>query len=282
MSENNIETTNSTSLLTNDEPQDVTENTEVSYEQGQGMPEGLSEELWNKDTNSFNEQELYKAYQNSNKRVTDLRAKLSRGHQNTPEDATEYKFDELDNNLLPEGAELNEDIIGVMQKAAKEANLSQEQYNLLMSSAIPETLKMQLEAQEAENEELSEEEINEIKAEQIEKLGPKSNEIISAVNSFLGQLDKQGVFNDEEMGLLKDGLGATAEGVNILNKLRAYVGGDVIPTQDKATNAGWGASQEQELHELINQPNRTPATQQKINDLFARRQQLGVTGALQL
>jgi hypothetical protein len=131
----------------------------------------------------------------------------------TPEAPDEYKFDFTENEAL-KSVEINLDDDPTYQKMVplfKELNLSQDQANALVETYLESSM----------------EGITDI-GEELKKLGPNANDIVTRANAFVAKY-----LSPEEQGIAEQ-LGQTAEGVQFLEKMAKMRGEADIPVDAQA------------------------------------------------
>lgn len=187
-------------------------------------PDNIPESFWDAEKNALKTDDLLKSYEDAEKRAKGLRDKLAKGWQNVPEDPLKYTFDLPDAfKEIIGNAELNEDMVDFAKGAAFESGLSQEQFNNFMGKIIPQLHEygINLENKEPTPEELEaqQREIQEAKKAEFEKLGEGGDRIIASVRANLATIKSQNIFTESELDLIQNGLGSSADGVLILDKM---------------------------------------------------------------
>ena len=158
----------------------------------------------------------------------ELLKKMSMGGHKAPE---EYNLDVLE-GVDPEDALANDFV-----NWAKEAKPSQDQFNNLVTL-------FKNSAQQAEEQDM----IN--VDEEVKKLGPNADGIITANQAWIkGQVDK-GVFGPADIEELEI-LGATANGLRVLNKLRSMTGEQSIPVSPMNVE---GITSKDDLYDMVSDP----------------------------
>jgi hypothetical protein len=187
-------------------------------------PENIPESFWDAEKNELKTDDLLKSYDDAEKRAKGLRDKLAKGWQNVPEDPLKYAFELPDafKETLGDG-ELNEDMVDFAKAAAFESGLSQEQFNNFMGKIIPQLHEygISLDGKEPTPEELEaqQKEIQEAKKAEFEKLGEGGDRIIASVRANLATIKSQNIFTESELDLIQNGLGSSADGVLVLDKM---------------------------------------------------------------
>jgi len=104
--------------------------------------------------------------------------------------------------------------------------------------------------------------------EETAKLGPNAPQIINGMRQWAQGLVAKGVWSEDDFEEFKVA-GATANGINMINKLRRYYGEQQIPT---ATVDMDGMPSRDELYELVASPEykSDPNFRRKVEQQFAR------------
>jgi hypothetical protein len=187
-------------------------------------PDNIPESFWDAEKNALKTDDLLKSYDDAEKRAKGLRDKLAKGWQNVPDDATKYAFELPDTfkETLADG-ELNEEMVDFAKAAAFESGLSQEQFNNFMGRIIPQLHEygISLDNREPTPEEVEaqQKEIAEAKQAEFQKLGDGADRIIANVRANLQTIKSQNIFTESELDLIQNGLGSSADGVLILDKM---------------------------------------------------------------
>ena len=191
-------------------------------------PENWPQNHWS-DTKSLEENadSLAKGYNDSRNQNNKLLQQLAEKGE-SPENAEGYLKDyvpphrsrptgnEKEGATLDRYGELDagDPVFIAMSKAAKNANLSQGQFTDLMQVAMEELHPILPEPFNAEKEK--------------EILGENAEGMIKTNKSWIDNLARNGVVNEDEFDLLL-GFGATALGVQLVNKLRLNSGEKPVP-----------------------------------------------------
>jgi hypothetical protein len=187
-------------------------------------PDNIPESFWDAEKNALKTDDLLKSYDDAEKRAKGLRDKLAKGWQNVPDDATKYAFELPDTfkETLADG-ELNEEMVDFAKAAAFESGLSQEQFNNFMGRIIPQLHEygISLDNREPTPEEVEaqQKEIAEAKKVEFQKLGDGADRIIANVRANLQTIKSQNIFTESELDLIQNGLGSSADGVLVLDKM---------------------------------------------------------------
>jgi hypothetical protein len=187
-------------------------------------PDNIPESFWDAEKNALKTDDLLKSYDDAEKRAKGLRDKLAKGWQNVPDDATKYAFELPDTfkETLADG-ELNEEMVDFAKAAAFESGLSQEQFNNFMGRIIPQLHEygINLDNREPTPEEIEaqQKEIAEAKQAEFQKLGDGADRIIANVRANLQTIKSQNIFTESELDLIQNGLGSSADGVLVLDKM---------------------------------------------------------------
>lgn len=282
-------TENPTPPATEEEP--VSLLGEYQKKADKGIPDDVPEEFWDDEKNTINHDKVFEDWKQKSKIAKDLRSKLGRGEQKTPESAEDYKitFEGLEQEKVSE-INMDGDAVEALNKIAHAEGFSQDQYDRFMSKAIPaiHELAKQKIGQEGEAKELSAEEVAaQSKAfyeAQREKLGPAPERVLSAVSNFMKPIEAEGVLSESAKQLYNEFV-SHADGVQILNALRAQYMGDTFDRQEAAsTSFGWQRDNESQLRDLILDQDKRgdPAHERKINEMMDRRAKFNISGPLKL
>lgn len=238
-----------------------------------GRPDGLDDDLWDVENNTFNAQALYNRLQHSENRVKGLRQKLSKGEGAAPKTIDGYTLELSENDGFEVDSE--DPVINKVREICFENKLSNEVYqNIIkgMGKFLSET--------DAEPQ-LSDEEIESIRQEEFKKLGPNAPKVVRAVSEWARSLKSQGHFSEDDMKAIES-MGATGEGVRVLNIFRQLVGGNNIPMDSMIDD---GLPSDQEIFQMMKSDSYRKGdveAHRKINDILDRRIKAGRPATLQV
>lgn len=184
-----------------------------------GKPEGFPDDFWDAEKKAPAVDKLFNSYQQEKRRAEGLRVKLSKGEYEgkAPEDIKEYVL-ELDDSLkaiVPEG----DPLMQAAKEAAKAAGLPKDAFSKFMTPVISKLAEFKAQAETP----LSDDEIAEIRKAEISKLGPTGDRIVSAVGSFIAQMEANGTLSKDEAAAAR-AMATTADAVRVLNKFRSMSG----------------------------------------------------------
>lgn len=192
------------------------------------QPEGFPDEYWDAENGSVNAQALYEGLQKQEKIAKDLRAKMGKGDHKAPKDAKDYKL-ELSEELSAMVAE-DDPLLGKAREVAHKFGMSQENFQGFMSEmmgSMAEAVAAAADENSPQNEEARKQYIK----EQIDAIGPNGPRVLRAVESWGKELLAEGTFNEADVEtFVNEGLTSAAM-VQMLNRLRARMGGSDIPVE---------------------------------------------------
>ena len=212
-------------------------------------PDSLPEQFWDKEKGELKSESLVKSYLDLRKEFN--KVKKEKGGKN--EKALETSEEYLEDFEVPKEIETedgvksldrirdlpNDDPVVVsFSKAAKKYNLSKEQFTGIVADVLAGANDLLPEPfnREAEMEALGGEE--------------KAIPVIRTNQKYLLHLHKNGVLNEDQYKYALD-FGATAIGVETLNKLRVNAGEKPIPT---GASVNTGAKTQDECAAMMNDP----------------------------
>ncbi|WP_206934141.1 capsid assembly protein [Roseococcus thiosulfatophilus] len=180
-----------------------------------GRPDYIPENFWDAEKGEPRIEQMART-------VAELRLKISRGAQNVPKAADDYKLPAIE-GLPAEAVKPDDPLWSDVRKAAHENGLSQAQLEAL---AKPYLARL-AEAMQQQQATASPEVIQQRYAEEIKRLGPEGPAVLRDVKSWMGGLEQRGILSREEAQAL---YGVTnADGVRALAKLRQLTGEKPIP-----------------------------------------------------
>lgn len=192
--------------------EDVSEEKKIdSPQSSEEKPESWPEDLWDKNKGGPKYDETLQRLQTAEKRVEDLRKKLSTkgDDKDAPE---EYKFEGL-----PEGIDSKDPSMALFSSAAKEAGLSNEQANTVLSQYLNASMKNVDESRKAE----------------VEKLGPDGSQMLSSLSQFGQARVNNKTFSDQELGIYKEMINS-AGAARVMSKIVEMTGEKPLPTSVRA------------------------------------------------
>ena len=216
----------------------------------------VGEEFWDAENKTVKTDDLWKAFQQEQTRAKGLRDKLAKGYQNVPEKVEDYSFELAKESQEKMGdVKFNDTLVGLTKTAAKEAGLSKEQYNQFMASVIPQLHEISNQQQQTPEEIQAKADV--WRESEKQKLGLNAQSIIDNTNTWLEGLNKIGTFSPEEYDLLRHGVGASAAGIRVLQKLRNLSTGDNQGSIRMNSPAEAPAEiTKEELFKVVNNPDR--------------------------
>jgi len=210
-------------------------------------PEDYPKHYWDEEKGEGRHLDLAKGYNNLRTELNKLNDKKGEKAPEKAEDyLTDYKpphrsrptGDQKEGDVLDRYGELKADdpVFVAMSKAAKDADIGQEQFNKLMQVAMEELHPILPELFNAEKEKAL--------------LGEGAENIISTNRDWIDTLARNGVVNEDEFKLLL-AFGGTALGVQLTNKLRLNSGEKPIPIKLNG-NANTGRKTPDECQAMMN------------------------------
>lgn len=197
-------------------------------------PAYIPETLWDAEKKAVKEgtqAELLKELDTQHRRAEGLRRELGKAPQKAPAKAEDYKLPDFTKDdkdkPLAEIFKADDPFVKGMSGVFHKYGVSQAQYEGIMKDAGHLLAGMKPDGS-GEPAALTEDEIKDIQAQEMAKIGPNAPRIAAAVSEHFSTLIKQGHFNDAEVKEIK-AMASTAEGLTVLNKLRALMGGESIP-----------------------------------------------------
>lgn len=185
---------------------------------------------------------LAKELETATNRADGLRKELGKGKQNPPAKAEDYKLpdfvkDEKD-KPLQELFKADDPLVKGLGPVFHKHGVSQAQYEGIMKDGGHLIAELAKDVKGGgEEKQLTEAELEEIRTAELAKIGPNGSRIAAAVSGHLKELISQGHFNTEEISELR-AMASTASGLTVLNKMRALMGGESIPTGDSVSVDG--------------------------------------------
>lgn len=190
-------------------------------------PEGFPDDFWDTEKKAPNVDRLYKEFQNRDKIAKDLRVKLGKGEfeGKPPEDIKEYTL-ELDEKLKPLVPD-DDPILQSARESAKAAGLPKEAFNKFITPIVAKLAELKAQSEAL----LTPEEIEAVRVEKVNQLGPTGQKIVEACASFIDQLKAGGTLNEEEAKAAR-AMVFDANSAKVMNKLRMMAGGsDQVPVE---------------------------------------------------
>jgi len=214
----------STSLMDGDTPTDNTDSGDSTQEDSADAqdvsgerPEFIKEAFWDADTNQPRLEALAKSQADFEKQA---RAKVG----NLPSDASEYELQ------APEGMDFTDDVIvEASREIALKHGLTKESYEGFMSDMVGVLADNAPAPFDA--------------AAEKAKLGDRADSVIEGVVKWADNLQNIGLLSETERDAMND-LGASAEGIKALNKIRIhYTRTSDIPTQVSTDDGSMSAAE---------------------------------------
>lgn len=230
-------------------------------------PEDVPDEYWDKETGAYKGDDLIKALKAEQQKSIGLRQKLSKGHQNVPQEASAYQVqlaDEVDIGDDDEGLELFRNI-------AFKNNLSQEQFNGVVAEFFNAYKDGNLGTNDnEEDEEAEQQRAEEYAAAEKAKLGEYADQAIANAKSLGRTLIQSGVLSEELLPDYMD-MARNANQVKILNIFRDAMGyKSDIPTN--LDNLVPGQESESAILQIMRDPTYETdlSLQKKVADYYKR------------
>ena len=184
-----------------DEQADIVAQEDEEIDWGE-RPDYIPEQFWS-DTDGPDLEGMAKAY-------NEMRTKMSQGKHKAPKDG---KYDIA--QLKEQGVADDDPLLSQFTNFATENGLSQDQFDQITAMYAAQMADM------TENIEYD-------RQQEMQKLGPKADKIISGLDSWLSKLGNSGTLSPEEV----DAVASAANNANYikaLNKIRASYGEQTIP-----------------------------------------------------
>ena len=243
-----------------------TETTEAPKVQ---RPEDLPEQFWDEDNGTFKANEIYEEYKTSQKRILDLRQKISKGQPVAPDSADGYQLDA--DKLAEAGMTISNDdpAIKIFREAAAKAGISVDQFQTLVSD-YTKGLQDSEEIQKlSESKGPSEEDQQAYLDSEMKKLGDNAQGQIQGIKNWFQQLHYDGVLSRDDLETAQN-MGMSAKEIKVLGLLRQSAGNLSIPETSTPID---GAPSEQEIQKMISSPEyrSDPVLQKKVTDYYQQK-----------
>lgn len=184
-----------------DEQADIVAQEDEAIDWGD-RPDYIPEQFWS-DTDGPDLEGMAKAY-------NEMRTKMSQGKHKAPKDG---KYDIA--QLKEHGVADDDPLLGQFTEFAKENGLSQDQFDQITAMYAAQMAEM------TENIEYD-------RQQEMQKLGPKADKIISGLDGWLSKLGNSGTLAPEEVDAIANAAN-NANYIKALNKIRASYGEQTIP-----------------------------------------------------
>lgn len=184
-----------------DEQAEVTAQEDEEIDWGE-RPDYIPEQFWS-DTDGPDLEGMAKAY-------NEMRTKMSQGKHKAPKDG---KYDIA--QLKDQGVADDDPLLKEFTDFAKENGLSQDQFDRITTMYAAQMAEMN-------------EDIEYDRKQEMQKLGPKADKIISGLDGWLSKLGSSGTLAPEEVDAIA-GAANNANYIKALNKIRASYGEQTIP-----------------------------------------------------
>lgn len=254
--EASVQMQNEQSLLNSTSESSADENPKSeTKEESPTRPDYWPEEYWDKESNEPKLKDFYDKYQKTEKMAEDFRKILSKKDKEgaKAEVPESYEFELVDENFTGNKAEI--DIYG---KAAREAGLSNEQANILLSKFW-----------ESQQERIAED----LKAEKA-KLGEGADDMIMGIKNFIDTRVKNRTFTTEEAEALSSEI-RSAEAAKAFSKIITMTGEQAIPTKVRMTSEGMSKSDiSRQLTEALRKQGPMAPDSQEVLELRKKLQEL--------
>lgn len=181
-----------------------------------GKPEGFPDDFWDAEKNTVKSDVLYEKYKEEAARAKGLRDKLAKGENKAPKTPEEYGFsvpEDIADRIKPD-----DPLLGEAAKLAHKYGMSKEAFNGFMG----EMVKTIAENSPA-NQELSPEQVKEIRDAEMRKIGENGVQVARAVASWVQELESVGTL-DSEMSAAVKNAASNGHFVRALNAMRAHYG----------------------------------------------------------
>lgn len=237
-------------------------------------PEGLPDELWDEENQTFKGEDLFTRWQQAEDRAKGLRAKLSRGEGKPPKSTEGYTLDMTDEEqeLLANVIQDDDPVIHKLKEVCLENKVSNQVYQSIVKDV---GAFLGQHAQEiASGEHLSEEQRAELRQAEYKKIGPNAPAVVRAVTGWGRELYNQGVISEDDMKTVMS-IGSSGEGVRFLNIMRQMTGGDDIPVSSTLND---GLPSDAEIFDMMKSQKYMDGdaeTHARVDDLLNKRIQAG-------
>ncbi|NTU49568.1 MAG: hypothetical protein HGA87_01495 [Desulfobulbaceae bacterium] len=232
-------------------------------------PAWADDTMWDAEKKALNVEALAKGYQDAAKRAEGLRKKLSEAPHKAPEKPEDYKIPTIEDETIAAAIPQDDAVLGKFRGIAKEAGVSQAQFEKLMTGFFGLVAETGIPQQK----ELTAEEMAEYRSTELAKLGEGGARVAYAVTEWLESQHKSGFFSETDKAQI-GALCSTAEGLAVMNKIRSAMGGSDIPTTVTVED---GLPSDREIHALHAKALKSgdPEEIAKAERLFERRAAAG-------
>lgn len=195
-------------------------------------PDGLPEELWDKERGTLIVDKTLEELNKQTKMASDFRKKISKGLKaDLPEKAEDYVF-AFDNELAE--LKIGEDEQGkteleIVKSAAYKSGIGQMQLNDLVNNYFKGMVEKGI-VKKPLSEAEAKLENQKFIAEQKSKLGDNADKLITGTVQWIDRNYKTGLFSESQKDILTKFADQGAENIKILDLLRKMTGEPEIPT----------------------------------------------------
>lgn len=186
-------------------------------------PEFVPEQFWDPATNQPRLEAMAKSWR-------DLRAKVSQGIGNAPENPDSYAFPKIE-GMTEELVKADDPLWKQVRESAHKAGVTQQQLEAIISPYVQDMLQRQNQQPAASPEEDAAAR-QAARAAELGKLGPNGDLMVRDIKGWITGLQSRGSLTDAEAQALM--IAGNADGIRALAKLRALAGEKPIPLDSLA------------------------------------------------
>lgn len=203
-------------------------------------PDFIPEQFWDPASNQPRVEAMAKSWR-------DLRAKVSQGIGNAPENPDSYAFPKIE-GMTEELVKADDPLWKQVRESAHKAGVTQQQLEAIISPYVQDMLQRQNQQPAASPEEEAAAR-QAARAAELGKLGPNGDLMVRDIKGWITGLQSRGSLTDAEAQALM--VAGNADGIRALAKLRALAGEKPIPLDSLAD----GAMTQADAHALMVQGN---------------------------
>lgn len=236
-------------------------------------PDWLTDDRFYDAEKGVKADEIFKAYQASDKQAKDFRRIISKGLPEAPESVDGYVFEhETYKDLIPQ-----DDIaIKAVKNIFHKRGLPNEVFNETVSGVLDAMAEAGLIQQPLSKEEQAARQTEREQAfvkEQMAKLGDNGDKLVQQVAQWGKTLQERGLLSEAELKAFFD-VGYSAEGVLLLNKLRGMTGEKQIPVEGVHIDGLPSVQEWQAMHDITKM--QDPVYRDKVFKIGEQLQKRGL------
>lgn len=215
--------------------EDGKEPEDVEYEKPDYMPD----KFWGDDGPEL--EKLAKSY-------TELETQFKQGKHKAPKEYNTEVFSE-------KNVGMDDPTVKIFHEWSLKHGINQDAYDELSKGVLAIT-------------ESNTEDTKFAREQELKKLGPNADQLVSGIRDFAKGLVRKGVLGADDMSEFQ-AMAGTADGIKVLNKIRRYYGEQTIPTQSVDVE---GQPSGEELNSMIADPRYLTDTgfRNKVEKLFEK------------